>query len=532
MKTRSTLLLFSFFFLLHPLCISAQPDPQWDDTRTQDWPEQFKKVAIPSSADGKIQKAFFYACQSEEPQPLVVSLHTWSGDYTQKDPLVAQILANDWNYIHPDFRGPNYTSEACGSPLVVSDIDDAIDYALQNANVDAGNIHIIGVSGGGYATLLAWMQSRHDVRTFSAWAAISDIQQWYHETKARGLKYAKHIALATTGDSTTIDVEEAKSRSPLYMQTPVASRENSKLFIYTGVHDGYTGSVPITHSLQAYNKVVRDLNPDAVTQRVPSEVAEKLLATRSLPGSQYGKIEDRDIHYRQQYADRLMLTIFEGGHEMLVDEALQHIPGQTILAIGDSNGAMNGGWVDQMQTLRWQDQIINTSISGNTVGFANNGNPELNTLSNIDRYLQQSDPDKILLDKIIILLGTNDCKAVFRDRQEEVVENYRQLLGKIEAYYQGYEIPQIFIVSPPPYGPDEQLAEKYRGATQRVKQLKAHFRQLAAEEGHTFVDIQSPLDAVFEYVSPDGVHLTEDGQMLIARMISDAMDTSRKADKL
>ncbi len=37
---------------------------------------------------------------------------------------------------------------------------------------------------------------------------------------------------------------------------------------------------------------------------------------------------------------------------------------------------------------------LNTSISGNTVGFVNNGNPELNTLGNIERYLQQSDPDK------------------------------------------------------------------------------------------------------------------------------------------
>lgn len=516
------LLLFCFLLFLKPLYTSAQADPHWDDTRSEDWPEQFKKVEIPSSADGNIQKAYFYASISEEPRPLVVSLHTWSGDYTQKDPLVAQILANDWNYIHPDFRGPNYTPEACGSPLVVSDIDDAIDYALQNANVDAGNIHIIGASGGGYATLLAWMQSRHKVRSFSAWAAISDIQQWYHETKARGLKYAKHIALATTGDSTTIDVEEAKSRSPLYMQTPVTSRENSKLFIYTGVHDGYTGSVPITHSLQIYNKVVQDLNNDAVTQRVPSEVAEKLLAARSLPGSHYGKIGDRKIHYRQQYARQVAVTIFEGGHEMLEDEALKHIPGQTILAIGDSNGAMNGGWVDQLQTLRWQDHIINTSISGNTVGFVNNGNPELNTLGNINHYLQQSDPDKNALDKIIILLGTNDCKAVFRDRQKEVVENYRQLLGKIATYYRGHELPQILIVSPPPYGADERLAEKYRGAGERVKQLKTNFGQLAEEEGHTFVDIHSPLDPIFKYFSTDGVHLSEDGQMLIARIIHDA----------
>ena len=125
-----------------------------------------------------------------------------------------------------------------------------------------------------------------------------------------------------------------------------------------------------------------------------------------------------------------------------------------------------------------------------------------------------------MLDKIIILLGTNDCKAVFKDRQKEVIENYRQLLGKIQSYYQGKVMPQIVMVSPPPYGPDEQLAEKYEGAGKRVKQLKTAFQQLAEEEGHAFLDIQSPLDAVFEYISPDGVHLTEEGQMIIARIIN------------
>jgi hypothetical protein len=42
---------------------------------------------------------------------------------------------------------------------------------------------------------------------------------------------------------------------------------------------------------------------------------------------------------------------------------------------------------------------------------------------------------------------------------------------------------------------------------------------LAEQEGHTFVDIHSPLDAVLEYVSPDGVYLTEDGQVIIAKII-------------
>jgi len=480
-------------------------------------------VEIPSSADGKTQKAFFYPSQSEAPQPLVVSLHTWSGDYTQKDPLVEQILANDWNYIHPDFRGTNYTPEACGSPLVISDIDDAISFALENGNVDAKNIHVLGASGGGYATLLAYMESKHNIRTFSAWAAISDIHQWYYETKARGLKYAKHIALATTGDSLHVDVEEAKSRSPRFMQTPIEQRRNSKLFIYTGVHDGYTGSVPITHSLDIYNKVVQDFAPFEAPALVPQEITKRLITTRDLPHSHFGRIGGRKIHYKQQFEDKVAVTIFEGGHEMLVDQALKHVPGRTIFAIGDSNGAIDGGWVDQLKTVRWQDHIINTAISGNTVGFVNNGNPQLNTVMQIERYLSENDPDRNQVDAIAILLGTNDCKAIFEDRLDEVQDNYQKLLDKIGVYYKGRETPDIFIISPPPYGADQQLAEKYKGAGERVKKLKKQFAEIAQRNNCNFVDIHTPLEAVFPYLTSDGVHLKPEGQKIIANMIDEAM---------
>lgn len=496
---------------------------EWDDTQNKVWPSRLTEVEITSTTDGKMQKAYFYASSSSQPQPLIVSLHTWSGNYEQKDPLVKQILEKNWNYIHPDFRGSNYTSEACGSSLVTSDIDDAIDYALQNSNSDLHNIHVIGVSGGGYATLLAYMKSKHQVSTFAAWASISDLNAWYYETKARKLKYASHISLATTGDSTGIDVEEAKKRSPFFMSTPVEKRQDSKLFIYSGVHDGYTGSVPISHSLNIFNKIVKDYGPTAAGELIPDQVIHRLVTTRSLPGSNYGRIGNRKIHYQKRYEDKLQVTIFEGGHEMLVEEGLKHVPSQIILAIGDSNGAMEGGWVDQLKAIRFQDKIINTAISGNTVGFVNNGQAKLNTLSNIEKYLHENDPEKNRLDKIVILLGTNDSKAEFSDRQDEVMDNYRQLLEKIKKHYTLSSKPEIILVSPPPYGNDEGLQEKYKGAGARVEKITRALVKLAEKNGMTFIDIHTPLRPVFEFLSPDGVHLTSAGQQIVAEMIDEAL---------
>jgi len=140
----------------------------WDNTQSKNWPKGFASVEIKSTIDGTIQKAVFYKTPFSEKQPLIVSLHTWSGDYLQEDPLANEIVLRGWNYIHPDFRGPNNHPNACGSSLVISDVEDAIRYAIENGNVDEPEVHIIGVSGGGYATLLLFMKLNFPVKSFSA----------------------------------------------------------------------------------------------------------------------------------------------------------------------------------------------------------------------------------------------------------------------------------------------------------------------------------------------------------------------------
>jgi len=493
--------------------------PEWDNTQKTDWPEGFNEIEILSSVDNTKQKSYFYQTKSNHPKPLIISLHTWSGDYTQKDLLVKQILANDWNYIHPNFRGPNNTKEACGSPLVVSDIDDAISFAIEQGNVDKNQIHIIGVSGGGYATLLAYMQSKYDIRTFSAWVPIADIHRWYYESKGRNAKYAQHIALATSGDSSKLNRLEAMQRSPMYMNTPISRRSNSKLFIYAGIHDGYTGSVPISHSLDMYNKIVKDFYPMAADELIPEETKNQLIVSRNNPGFPNVKLADRKIHFQKTFRDKLQITIFEGTHEMLTERAFSHIPSQTILTIGDSNGEAALGWPFQLQKLMFNDFIINTSISGNTIGFDNAGNEKLNTLKQIDGYLQQHDPTRNRVDKIIIMLGTNDCKAEYDRRLKEVPHNYARLLGKIKDYYATGIVPEIMMVSPPPYAHDSLLLPKYKGASKRVAILHQEFYQLSKKENIRYINTYSTLLPNFEAFTYDGVHLTTLGYEIIARLI-------------
>ena len=295
---------------------------KFDDTRETKWSEDFELVEINSSKDNVIQKAYFYKSTSDEPKPLIVSLHTWSGGYSQIDDLATICKQKDLNYIHPDFRGANKTIDDCCSELALSDIDDAISHAIKNSNVDTTKIYVIGVSGGGYATLSTFMKSKHAIKKFSAWASITDLIAWYNESKIRNNKYAQNI-LDCTNSRNGLNLENARHKSPIYWVTPTEKLKDSQLKIYVGVFDGIQGSVPITHSINFYNKLLSDLSVKDSSKYV--SVSEKLeLIEKRQALSNFGTIANRKVCLKKEY-ENLQLVVFEGNHEMLTEFALNEL---------------------------------------------------------------------------------------------------------------------------------------------------------------------------------------------------------------
>ncbi|MBN2354578.1 prolyl oligopeptidase family serine peptidase [candidate division KSB1 bacterium] len=282
-----------------------------DSKKMTVWTEDFSPVTIPSSVDGNEQTAYFLTAPLGSPKPLLVSLHTWSDDYSQNDPLAPMSKSAGWNYIHPDFRGPNRSVDACLSEKAMADIDDAIQYGIDNGNVDKGNVFVVGVSGGGYATLGAYLKTRHRVKAFLSWVPISDISAWYYQSLNRNSRYAQDI-LKCTSDGTVLNEKEARLRSPLFWNFP--ERPKGRLEIYAGINDGYTGSVPISHSILFYNRIAQHLGhmDDLVNQ----DDIIRLLTRGIDDGSHSGMLGDRKIYYRRG-TNLLLLTIFDGGHEML-----------------------------------------------------------------------------------------------------------------------------------------------------------------------------------------------------------------------
>ncbi len=510
--------------LLLPQSGFAQTSSAGDDPVSSSWPPNCRKIEVISSEDGSLQTFMFMKASGKEARPLVVSLHTWSGGYDQKDTLVWQCLEKNYNYIHPDFRGKNDKPVACGSPEVIRDIDDALTYAINNANVDMTGIHVVGSSGGGYATLLAYMNSTVEIKTFSAWVAISDLVKWFYESEGRKSNYSKDISKVTGGwtdeKNYSVGLDEAIQRSPYYMKTPVEKRKFSKLNIYAGIHDGYTGSVPITHSLLFYNKVVKDFNPAEENALIPDQDILEMITSRNFRNKPGQSIGNRLIHYEKSYKDRIKITIFEGGHEQLTDVALDHLERKNILIIGDSNGAAPDGWVEQMKVMDFNNFIYNTSISGNTIGFDNNGQKSLNTLRNIDRFISEGREALGKIDAVVIMLGTNDCKAVFNDSLRVVPDNFEKMLKLIKKHPVITEnLSSVVVVSPPPVGRDEKMIEKYHGGAARMAWLQPRFKKIADKNGAYFIDIYSGLLPEWDKYSKDGIHLTVDGQKVIAEEI-------------
>ncbi len=288
-------------------------------------PDFLKKDSIQSSLDKNVQLFYFDKSSDSKPMPLVVELHSWSNTASsQKEILAEQSHAKNWNYILPNFRGVNNHIKACCSEFVIADIDEAIDWALKNMNVDKKKIYVVGNSGGGYATMAMYMKSRHDIRAFSAWSSISDLASWYKESVERNNKYGPEIILCSSPNG-IFDEQKAKDRSPLFWKTPLKKRKESSIKIYAGIHDGYTGSVPISHSIKFYNKLLTDAKESNLDYFVSNEESKILLETQSfLTKIPQKMIDNRAILY-QKSSKNITLTIFEGTHEILRNVALDLI---------------------------------------------------------------------------------------------------------------------------------------------------------------------------------------------------------------
>lgn len=279
--------------------------------------EEYNKVTYLSEADGTMQPALFQKADGDDPRPLVVALHTWSAEYDTQpwDKYYIRSRKRNWHIIYPQFRGPNWNPDACGSDLVVSDIICAVKYVKSICNVDESKIFLVGGSGGGHASLLLAGRAPEMWSAVSSWCPISDIRKWHSHCRNAGLEYADHVEISCSGNpqSTEFAAEQARLRSPLtYL---AAAKGRTILDIGTGIHDGHTGSVPVSQAIEAFNAVAEEAD------RISAEDIDFMVKNEAVP--EHLMFDGEDPAYgpykvllRRQSATA-RLTLFEGGHDLL-----------------------------------------------------------------------------------------------------------------------------------------------------------------------------------------------------------------------
>jgi len=231
-----------------------------------------REIYVRSTLDGTMQPSLLYTSDSKEKRPLLVGLHTWS---CCRDNQIENMLPYaeklDFHLLLPEFRGPNLISnpncrQACGSEYAKQDVQDAIDYVVANENVDAENIFLLGLSGGGLMALLMAGKIPEYFKAIGAYVPITDLRAWEKENE----NYRNHVLACCDGDQ-----EEMWKRSPMaYLDT--IAKANLKIF-----HGKFDPVVPVSHSLKLYS---------ALMEKYPSS--------------------------------RVFLDIFDGGHEIDMEAAV------------------------------------------------------------------------------------------------------------------------------------------------------------------------------------------------------------------
>ncbi len=291
---------------------------------------KLQEILYPCKFDDSRQPAMIQVADATSPRPLVIALHTWGGDHTQVTRLQFGRLCaeQNWHLIFPLFRGPNWHREACGSDMVVSDIEDAVAYAKQQLNVDNSRIYLVGGSGGGHCALLLAGRRPDLWSAVSAWCPITSIADWFRECNnhVKYSNYAENIELSCGGNPLrdADAMREALIRSP---RTWLANAVGKcPIDINTGIHDGHVGSVPVGHAMRAYNLLAlpedRIAEKDIVSIEKNEVVPPEL--TTDLVDPAYG---GRKIYLRRQ-SRNVRFTLFEGGHEMLEAPAIEWLTRQ------------------------------------------------------------------------------------------------------------------------------------------------------------------------------------------------------------
>ena len=202
-----------------------------------------------------------------------------------------------------------------------------------------------------------------------------------------------------------------------------------------------------------------------------------------------------------------------------------------ILAFGDSNtwGLIPGSGERYPEHIRWTGilrkaaasygyRVLEDGVCGRTTVFQDPSRSGRRGLDAIDRYREADS-----LSAVILMLGTNDCKTVFRASPEQIGCGLEQCLIRFERL-----IPpeKILVVSPLLLGKDVWKPEKDpafdKQSVKTCAALKDIYRKIAERRGCAFLAASDHAEACHV----DEEHLNAEGHEHLAAAILSGLKTS------
>lgn len=212
---------------------------------------------------------------------------------------------------------------------------------------------------------------------------------------------------------------------------------------------------------------------------------------------------------------------------------------KNILCYGDSNTwGFNPGfesfancrykreerWTGLLQQMLGSDYyVIEEGLGGRTTVFEDIASPGRSGLAWLYPCLQSHQP----LDLVILMLGTNDTKAIYNAPVQEIARGMEELV-KVATNPQNFDgsCPKVLLVSP--ILVDERVEEDSwlsgifdRSSAKRTKRLSKEYERIALSHGCEFLDA-----TLYAEPSPkDWIHLSPEGHRSLAKAFAERIAT-------
>jgi lysophospholipase L1-like esterase len=200
---------------------------------------------------------------------------------------------------------------------------------------------------------------------------------------------------------------------------------------------------------------------------------------------------------------------------------------KTVLCYGDSNTwgydpvtkarfPSDTRWTGVLrQTLGLEYRVIDEGLNGRTTVWDDPIEGHKNGLAYLARCLESH----LLLDLVVIMLGTNDLKVRFSVSAFDIANGAGVLVDTVKACITRPmygSVPQVLLLAPPPVTKLTEYAEMFAGAEEKSRRFAMHYKRVADEKGCAFLDTST----VITSSDLDGIHFEANEHRKLGRAVT------------